>query len=441
MGESKECGQTPCKPQSINSQHSLPDQDSKLTLMKAARRKGWQQVTPIPFLNPDPIAHLVGCSNEASMIIDRQEVTALIDSGVQVLSISAQFCKELTLQIQPLGQLLELEGTGSAAIPYLRFVEVNLQIPGIRNYNEDVLLLVIPTTTYSKTVPVMVGTKIIGKALSLMTVGEFTKATTTWRQAYFGAVMLGSLQFSHNSSDKSEVTKGATRSSEQGDTVQVQKFWLNDVKGSVQTTQKLNIPPFSTINVWANTSVKGHCMWVYVLTELALSPQLPAAVVPTATYGELHPGSSRVPVCLHNLNTRAMEVPTKTIIGQIVPANQVPPVVHPTRTAAETKYPAQKGWVLEALDLWGLKEWPESEQKQTRELLLKWEHLFAHSDLDLGKTALTKHKIKLTDQIPFMEHNRKIPPHMYDDMRAHIQEIIDISASHQSHSLWPAQWS
>ena len=36
----------------------------------------------------------------------------MIDLGAQVLSISAQFCKELTLQIKPLGQLLELEGTG-----------------------------------------------------------------------------------------------------------------------------------------------------------------------------------------------------------------------------------------------------------------------------------------------------------------------------------------
>ena len=67
--------------------------------MKAARRKGWQQVTPIAFLNPDPIAHLVGHSNEAPIIIDRQEVTALIGLGAKVSSISAQFCKELTLQI------------------------------------------------------------------------------------------------------------------------------------------------------------------------------------------------------------------------------------------------------------------------------------------------------------------------------------------------------
>ena len=159
----------------------------------------------------------------------------------------------------------------------------------------------------------------------------------------------------------------------------------------------MTIPPFSTINVWANTSVRGHCMWVHVLTELALSPQLPAAVVPIATYGELCPGSSRVPVCLHNLSTHTVEIPTKTVVGQVAPANQILLVVHPTRTAKETNTQASKGWVLEALDLQGLTEWPELEQKWARELLLKWEHLFVHSDLDLGKTALIKHKIQLTD--------------------------------------------
>ena len=109
------------------------------------------------------------------------------------------------------------------------------------------------------------------------------------------------------------------------------------------TTQKVTIPTFSTVNVWANSSVKGHCMWVHVLTEPALGPQLPAAVVPTATYGELHPGSSRVPVCLHNLSACAMEVPAKTIIGQIVPAKQVPLVVHPDQDSCRNKIPSTKG--------------------------------------------------------------------------------------------------
>ena len=40
--------------------------------------------------------------------------------------------------------------------------------------------------------------------------------------------------------------------------------------------------------------------------------------------------------------------------------------------------------------------------------------------------------------MPFKEHYRCIPPHMCDDMRAHIQEMLDIGAIHQSHSPWPS---
>ena len=218
--------------------------------------------------------------------------------------------------------------------------------------------------------------------------------------------------------------------------MEVQKYQLDGVKGAVCTTWKVTIPPFQTRTLKGNAGVKGHCMKVHVLMEPALGPQLPAAGVPIATYGELHPGSSRVPICLHNMSARAMEIPAKTVVGQVIPTNQVPLVVHPTRTTAETNAKVPKGWVLEALDLQGLREWPESEQKQARELLLKWEHLFAQNDLDLGKTALIKHKIRLTDQTPFKERYRHIPPHMYDDVRAHIQEMLDIGTIHKSHSPW-----
>ena len=67
--------------------------------------------------------------------------------------------------------------------------------------------------------------------------------------------------------------------------------------------------------------------------------------------------------------------------------------------------------------------------------MLKWEHLFVHSDLDLGKTALIKHKKQLMDQMPFKEHYWCILPHMYNDMRAHIQEMLDIGAIHKSQSV------
>ena len=98
--------------------------------------------------------------------------------------------------------------------------------------------------------------------------------------------------------------------------MEVRKFCLDDVRGPVHTTQKVTISPFRTVNVHANSNVKGHCMWVHVLMELMPGPQLPAEVVQTVTYGELHPGSSRVPICLHNLSTHMVEIPTKAVLGQ-----------------------------------------------------------------------------------------------------------------------------
>ena len=119
-----------------------------------------------------------------------------------------------------------------------------------------------------------------------------------------------------------------------------------------------------------------------------------------------------------------------------MPANQVPPVVLPKKTSEESNSNPQKGWVLEALDLQGFREWAKPEQEQAREMLLKREHLFSCSDLDLFKTALIKHKIEVTDQTPFKEHYWCIPPHMYDNVRAHTQKMLDMGTIQKLHSLW-----
>ena len=160
------------------------------------------------------------------------------------------------------------------------------------------------------------------------------------------------------------IGEGAKCSSQEGDPVEVWKFSLDDVIGPVHTNTEGH---YSAIQhsqcMHAGTSVKGHFMQVHVLTELMPGPHLPAAVVPTATYGEQHPRSSRVPICLCNLGTHTMEIPAIAMVGHTVPAHQVPLVVHPTRTTEETWNKSSKGWVLEALDIQGLTEWPESEQE------------------------------------------------------------------------------
>ena len=329
--------------------------------MRAAQWTGSRETTPvIPFLNPDPVAHLVGQSSEAPVIIDGQKVTALIDLGAHISSISSAFCDILALEVHPLGRLLELEGTGSFTIAYLGYIEVNLQVPGIKGYNEDVLLLVILTTTYSEKVPVMVGSKIIDWVMGMMTKGELARATATWKLAHFSVVMSWSPQCCHPVQLQRKPEEWGRRSLPP-QTLILQHpmgFCLDDDQGSVCTTWKVTIPPFGTVTIHGNTGVQGYCMQVHVLAEPAWGPLLPASVVPTGTYGELHPGSFEVLICLRNLSAHPIEVPAKVIVGKVTPANQVPLVVFLMEASRGSTHGPQKGWILETLNLQGLEDWP-----------------------------------------------------------------------------------
>ena len=78
----------PCQHQlqqpTVGPQHSLPDPRPKPISMKAVQKTRQWKAALVPFLNPHLIAHLVGCSNQALVIVDGQRTTALIDSGAQV---------------------------------------------------------------------------------------------------------------------------------------------------------------------------------------------------------------------------------------------------------------------------------------------------------------------------------------------------------------------
>ena len=52
------------------------------------------------------------------------------------------------------------------------------------------------------------------------------------------------------------------------------------------------------------------------------------------------------------------------------------------------------------------------------------------------RLPLVQHEIRLTNNTPFNEGYRRIPPHQYEEVRKHLQEMLDIGAIHRSTSPW-----
>ena len=82
------------------------------------------------------------------------------------------------------------------------------------------------------------------------------------------------------------------------------------------------------------------------------------------------------------------------------PANAIPHMLAPKENELQKEFPqeteeerVQK--LFQVLDLKGLETWPEEEQVKAKELIKKYQDIFALKDTELGHTKLIKHEIKL----------------------------------------------
>ena len=98
--------------------------------------------------------------------------------------------------------------------------------------------------------------------------------------------------------------------------------------------------------------------------------------------------------------------------------------------------PERLNELFEKLDLKGIEEWSEIEQAEVHELLTKFQHLFALSDLELGCTSLVKHRINMNNPVPFKERYRRIPPQEFDEVSNHLQEMLKVGVIRKSVSPW-----
>ena len=180
------------------------------------------------FLNPDPWARLIGRANEEKIKVNGNTVTALLDTGSQVTHISLDYCQTMGIPINPIGQLVNIEGAGDA-IKYVGFIEADLTFPmGTHVFKTEAILLVLPTTEYQKRVPVTIGTSLADMAVDSLGTSDTSKLSTPLKTVCF-----------------------ATQTKRQIQAQQIQKQ-------TVKTTKPITLPPFSTTVVHGHTKLKGH---------------------------------------------------------------------------------------------------------------------------------------------------------------------------------------
>ena len=421
--------------------------------------------------NPDPWARIVGSRNTAAIYVDGIATTALFDTGAEIQLVSKQFCEDHNIEIQPIEKLTECSTMNGEVFGYEGFVELNVQIPG-RDFSEDHLFLVTSVISHQKEKPIVLGTYFIG-SLSQHIQGfdkeEFDSLDYTIKQAYLSWVEAARIR---------------------------EQYGCEPPLGFVKTTKPVIIPAGTGKEIHGLTKIKHGGYSVNCISEPAIGHKLPKGLKLIPGYSPLGPGSCRVSALIENKTDANITIPARTVVCQLGLANKIPKLVYPGdecdndqdpeeldetdegltykqyeqyRTVSEQLYSELKddtqsvkiedigpeddinnidskgtqlkdqddgSWILDFIDLSGLKDWPEKLQQEAKEMLKRNAKVFSKDDMDMGRTNLVKHHIKLTDPAPFKEAYRRIPPQMYDEVKAHIQEMLDLGAIRPSNSPW-----
>ena len=144
-----------------------------------------------------------------------------------------------------------------------------------------------------------------------------------------------------------------------------------------------------------------------------------------------------VPIGFRNVSAKAITIPSWTVVVQLQQVRMVPS--DKTSKLQDKQGPTGgKGgsWIFDQLHLEGLDTWTVEQQQSAKELLVESADVFSKDDVDLGKCNTLKHAIKITDPQWFKERYQRIPPHLYEEVKNHLQEMVEVGTIRRSFSPW-----
>lgn len=357
------------------------------------------------------MSEIVGSSNEVTVLVNNIEAKSLLDTGSCVSTISRTFYEQnfSNLELLPLDNFIKLECADGQTMPYFGYIQVDILPIGIpTDQVQTSILLVVPDTDYNSTVPVLLGTNVLSEFLDKCKgdVGDnfLQKAAlhTPWYLA-FRCMTLRQKELKRNKNKLAVI-----RSAEMGN-ITIPANSTVTIEGI--TSKELDYHPTCAMLVPSEESI--------VPSDFDITP----AVI-QYTYGN----NGIIAVQITNVTTSTFTIPPRTVLCELQPV--LVDMNYKITKAENVSDSLLDNVSIESVGL------SQDEIDKVRKLLLEHQDIFSSGDTDIGHCTFVQHHINLTDEIPFKQRHRRIPPAMIDEIRSHLEQLAASGIIRPSHSPW-----
>ena len=245
----------------------------------------------IPYLNPNLFQRYIGPQNWSEVLIDGELTTCLLDNGFQLNFMTPAYAIKRGLNVMSLDCLAEESGGVLPSINCLEggfvkptgFVMVNIQIPCIKGYNEDQIVIVMDDPNM-KECPVLLGTPTIYHIMPVIKESEINQLATPWEISLFSWMF-----HSVTAAVATPLTVVPNKT--------LSPTELNEI---MRTSSKVQVPPFRHKIIHGKTSLilQGYKMNIMTHGLEERLPQLPLGIEVLYSYATLTTGNDRIAVSL-----------------------------------------------------------------------------------------------------------------------------------------------
>ena len=201
----------------------------------------------------------------------------MVDLGAQISAVSMAFVKCHGLPIWQLQQLLDFEGFGGVDIPYIGYTQIQLQIPGIKDYDKDILVFIQKDSHDSEQVPVIIGTLHIKDVIQSATREELVKLGDAWEVGTLGSFVSARIAQLENAP------------------------MINQIDHYVRLTRKVTLPPMQVHKTVGVAKIPILSKRLNVMPELLLAQEIIEGVETVSSYETFKQGGNRVTIGLQNM--------------------------------------------------------------------------------------------------------------------------------------------